>query len=510
MPTFAAVDIGANSVRLKIAQLIKGRLKVLHEDREVTRLGQSVFASGVLSSDAMAHTIRVLQRFYKTAQSYGVHAVRVAGTSPLRDANNSGAFVDWVRSTTGWKVEIITGLEEGRLIHLAVMSASRMAHERALLIDLGGGSCELTVSDDGQIKQMFSLPIGAVRLTQEFLPHDPPKKIEVERLQDYIAEEIERVREPIQKARPVDVVATSGTAAALAALSRPLARAASTQSASAPVPRMAVVKLATDLAKLDLQQRASLRGIGPRRSEIIIAGAAVYAELLTRLELSKFRFSPLGLRDGLIAQMASDYDSHTRFRTRIVSQRQSALVDIGKHFGVDLRYAERIRGLCMTLFEGLQRVHQLPAEYKDWLTAAAMLQEVGSYINRSGRRRHAYYIISNSEIFGYSVQQRQLIAAITRYVGRSRPDPESRPMRPLNSQDQVLVPKAVMLLRLARALDQSRHGVVTKLGFRVKAGIVTLKLETKRAGADLELWALEKESAYFREVFGRELATELS
>ncbi len=505
MPTFAAVDIGANSVRLKIAQLIKGRLKVLHEDREVTRLGQSVFAAGVLSSDAMALTIRVLQRFYKAAQSYGVHAVRVAGTSPLRDANNSSAFVDWVRSATGWHVEIITGLEEGRLIHLAVMSESRMAHERALLIDLGGGSCELTVSDNGRIREMFSLPIGAVRLTQEFLPNDPPKKIQVERLRDYIAEEIERVRERIQEAHPVDVVATSGTAAALAALSKPSAR-----GTSAPVPRTAVVKLANDLAKLDLQQRASLRGIGPRRSEIIIAGAAVYAELLTRLELSKFRFSPLGLRDGLIAQMASDYDSHTRFRTRIVSQRQSALVDIGKHFGVDLRYAERIRGLCMTLFEGLQRVHQLPAEYKDWLTAAAMLQEVGSYINRSGRRRHAYYIISNSEIFGYSVQQRQLIAAITRYVGRSRPDPESRPMRPLASQDQALVPKAVMLLRLARALDQSRHGVVTALGFRVKAGMVTLKLTTKRGGADLELWSLEKESPYFREVFGRELSTELS
>jgi exopolyphosphatase/guanosine-5'-triphosphate,3'-diphosphate pyrophosphatase len=505
MPTFAAVDIGANSVRLKIAQLIKGRLKVLHEDREVTRLGQSVFSAGILSSNAMAHTIRVLQRFYKSTQSFGVHAVRVAGTSPLRDARNSNAFVDWVRSATGWHVEIITGLEEGRLIHLAVMSASRMAHDRALLIDLGGGSCELTVSDDGKIKQMFSLPLGAVRLTQEFLPHDPPKKKEVERLEDYISEEVERVRPHIQEARPADVVATSGTAAALAALAT-----ASTRPTSAPVPARAVLKLSRDLAKLNLQQRASLRGIGPRRSEIIIAGATVYAELLSRLELSKFRFSPLGLRDGLIAQMASDYDSHTRFRSQIVSQRQNAVLDIGKHFGVDLRYAERIRSLCMTLFEGLQRVHQLPGEYKDWLTAAAMLQEVGSYINRSGRRRHAYYIISNSEIFGYSVHQRQVIAAITRYVGRSRPEPESRPMRPLTAQEHALVPKAVMLLRLARALDQSRHGVVTGLKFRVKAGTVTLKLTTKRGGADLELWSLEKESGYFREVFGRELVTELS
>ncbi len=501
MPTFAAVDIGANSVRLKIARLSKGRLKVLHEDREVTRLGQSVFQTGILSSDAMAHTIRVLQRFYKSAQSYGIHATRITATSPLRDARNSSVFVDWVKSAVGWNVEIISGLEEGRLIHLAVISNMRIAHDRALLIDLGGGSCELTVSDDGQIRNMFSLPLGAVRLTQEFLQSDPPKKKQVERLRDYIAKELDRVSSSIQESRRTDVIATSGTAAALASLAR---------TGSSLVPRQAVLRIARDISKLDMQQRATLHGIGPRRAEIIVAGACVYAELLSRLELTRFRFSPLGLRDGLIAQMASDYDSETRFHSQIVSQRQSALVDMGRHFGVDLKYAERIHGLCMSLFEGLQRIHQLPSEYKDWLAAAAMLQEVGSYINRSGRRRHAYYIISNSEIFGYSVYQRQVIAAITRYVGRSRPDPESRPMRPLKAEEQSLVPRAVMLLRLARALDQSRHGIVNNIRYRIKAGQVTFLLTTKRGSADLELWALEKESAYFREVFGRELSAELS
>lgn len=505
MPTFAAVDIGANSVRLKIARLTKGRLKVLHEDREVTRLGQSVFSTGMLSTDAMAHTIRVLQRFYKSAQSFGVHAVRVAATSPLRDGANAAAFVDWVESVTGWKVEIITGLEEGRLIHLAVMSGGRVQHDRLLLIDLGGGSCELTVSDDGQIRRMFSIPLGAVRLTQEFLQNDPPKKKQVARMREYIAEEIERVRAAIQGARPAEVVATSGTAAALAALANGAQR-----SKSGPVLSAAVVKLARDLAKLSLQQRASLQGIGPRRAEIIVAGANVYAELLSSLELRSFRFSPLGLRDGLIAQMASDYDSHTRFRSQIVSQRQSAVVDVGRHFGVDLKFAERIRALSMTLFDGLQRIHQLPPEYKDWLSAAAMLHEVGSYINRTGRRRHSYYIISHSEIFGYSVAQRQIIAAITRYVGRSRPTPESRPIRPLSSQDQALVPKAVMLLRLARALDQSRAGVMRDVKVRTTGGVVRLQLTTKRGGPELELWALEKESAYFREVFGRDLVPELS
>ena len=168
MPTFAAIDIGSNSVRLKIARVNRGRLQTLHEDREVTRLGESVFASQTLDPQAMASTMQVLRRFHRAVQEHAVDRVRVVATSALRDAKNSRAFVDWVRTATGWKVEVISGLEEGRLIHLGILSSARIAHSRALLIDLGGGSCELTLSLDSHIDDMISLPIGAVRLTQTF------------------------------------------------------------------------------------------------------------------------------------------------------------------------------------------------------------------------------------------------------------------------------------------------------------------------------------------------------
>src|SRR5579883_1238333 len=168
MPTFAAVDIGSNSVVVKILKAIRGRLQELHEDREVTRLGESVFAHGTLDPQAMAHTLRVLRRYHRAVQTYGADRVRVVATSALRDAHNSRTFRDWVRTATGWKVEVISGLEEGRLIHLGVLSGARIADKRALLIDLGGGSCELTLSLSGRIEDMVSLPIGAVRLTQTF------------------------------------------------------------------------------------------------------------------------------------------------------------------------------------------------------------------------------------------------------------------------------------------------------------------------------------------------------
>src|ERR1700747_1854246 len=193
MPTFAAVDIGSNSVRLKTSRLASHRLVEIHEDREVPRLGESVFRSGFLSPEAIALTVKVLRRFHRAAQRAGADSVRVVATSALRDARNSRAFLEWVRSATGWTVEIISGLEEARLIHLGLVSNLHLSTSTVLMIDLGGGSCELTVSRHGHIRETVSLPLGAVRLTNEFLAHDPPRKGELQGLRGFVDREVGRV-----------------------------------------------------------------------------------------------------------------------------------------------------------------------------------------------------------------------------------------------------------------------------------------------------------------------------
>ena len=224
MPTFAAIDIGSNSCRLKIATVHAHRLKTLHEDREVTRLGESVFQTGVISPEAMAGTIRALKRFHKAVQLHVVDKVRVVATSAMRDARNAAAFTEWVKSATGWKVEVISGLEEGRLIHLGVVTHEVGARRRCLLIDLGGGSCEVTLSDGGRVKAMVSLPLGAVRLQQEFLRTDPPAKTDIARLKQYIDRELKRAERKLGMPRVSLVIATSGTAAALAEASVAMAK----------------------------------------------------------------------------------------------------------------------------------------------------------------------------------------------------------------------------------------------------------------------------------------------
>jgi len=505
MPTFAAIDIGANSVRLKIARVGRRRLDVVHEDRDITRLGASVFRNSQLSPEAMAHTVDVLQRFYKATQRFGTDAVRIVGTSALRDARNAHAFTSWVRSATGWKVEIISGLEEGRLIHLGVVSNTRIAAARTLLVDLGGGSCELTLSSGKHIKQMYSLPLGAVRLTGDFLQHDPPKKKEMRRLHQFIAEELARIRNKLDPMRGRLMIATSGTAAALAdAAKAKLGRGLVSQ----PVSRRVAAKLARELAKLTRQQRAQMPGIGPRRSEIIVAGAAVFAMLLETAGLSGFRYSPLGLRDGLLAQMAADYDRRTPLRRQIEADRRDALLSMARHYDVDMDFAEHVRDLSLQLFAGLKSLHGLGAEFSEWMSAAAMLHEVGAFINRSGRRRHTHYIVAHSDIFGYSVLQRQMIAAIARYVGKSRPSPDDAILKRFTPAERNGIRRSVVLLRLARALNQGRRGAVRKVAVHARGGKVVLAVTAKRGGAELEMWAIAKERSYFREVFGRDLLVE--
>src|SRR5256885_145012 len=486
MPTFAAVDIGSNSVRLNISRLVAHRLVEIHEDREVTRLGESVFGSGLLSPEAIALTVKVLRRFHRAIQRAGADTVRVVATSALRDARNSRAFLEWVRSATGWRVEIISGLEEARLIHLGLTSSLRVNASPVLMIDLGGGSCELTISNKGHIRETVSLPLGAVRLTNEFLQHDPARKSELQRLRGLVAREVGRISDRIVRARPKAVIATSGTAASLAGVSHALYKTKGSRENA--VSRAQMRRIAKRLARLPLAERRKLSGVGPRRAEIIVAGAAGYAELLGRCQLLRVRYSPLGLRDGLLAQMAAEYDRSTRSGRQIESERWDSIRAAVDHYHVDLDHALQVRDSAMHLFTAMSSVHRLPPEYREWLSAAAMLYEAADYVNRSGRHRHTHYVISHSEILGYTPQQRLIIAAIARYLGKSRPNPGDAPMKTLLPIEQEYVRKASLLLRLARALNLGRGGAVRGTRVRVRQGEITLGLLAKpRSTIALEL-----------------------
>jgi exopolyphosphatase/guanosine-5'-triphosphate,3'-diphosphate pyrophosphatase len=304
------------------------------------------------------------------------------------------------------------------------------------------------------------------------------------------------------------MIATSGTAAALAGAARAIdPRSRGLQ--GGPISRAVVARLADRLGRLDVKARARLPGIGPRRAEIVIAGAYVFAELMERCALPSFRYSPLGLRDGILAQMLAEHDRATATRRRIEEEQQDAILAMCRQYRVDVKAAENVRQVAVQLFRDLRRVHDLPAEYETWLSAAAVLHDVGSFISRSGRHRHTHYLISSSELFGFTPDERQIIAAIARYLGKSRPDPADGPLKALASQDQERVPRAVALLRLAKAVNPGHGGRIARVRATVDRDRVLVKL-CARGDADLELWMLQKEKGYFREVFGRDLVADLA
>jgi exopolyphosphatase/guanosine-5'-triphosphate,3'-diphosphate pyrophosphatase len=521
MPTFAAIDIGSNSCRLKIAKVVSHQLKTLAEDREVTRLGASVFESGLVSPEAMALTLRALKRFQRAVQSHGVDQIRVVATSAMRDARNGAAFQAWVKAETGWNMEIISGLEEARLIHLGVIGGEPGAGGRVLLLDLGGGSCEITLSVHKRIRETISLPLGAVRLTEQFLTADPAPKDGLARMRQLIQRELRRAHRKIQPGRVPLVIATSGTAAALAdayaagakagkAASQRASKSAGQRGGVGIVPAVAIRKLAGKLAKMPLPEREAVPGIGPRRAEIIVAGTQVYAELFESFGLAGFRYSPFGLRDGILAQMLAVQDARAKAHREFEHERWESVLATARRYGVDPRLAEPVRGHALQLFHELEGLHQLPPEYESWLADAAILRDTGKFINHQGHHRHTQYIVSSSEIYGYTQLQRTVVSAIARYLGKSRPQAGDRALRNIPAEEHKNVQRAVVLLRLAEALNQDRASDVLRVAVKVYPKRIYLELEPGRTGAELELWSLRKEAGYFREVFGRELFVTLA
>ena len=538
MPTFAAIDIGSNSCRLKIAKVVAHRLKTLAEDREVTRLGASVFDCGLVSPEAMAATIQALKRFQRAVQLHAVDQIRVVATSAMRDARNGPAFQAWVKAETGWNLEIISGLEEGRLIHLGVTGNEPGAAGRVLLVDLGGGSCEITLSDRKRIRETVSLPLGAVRLTGEFLPGDPAPEEGLARMRQLIARELRKAHRKIQPENVTLAIGTSGTAAALSdavaawssavkasgkTAGKPGGKSQKRSAAKAPgkplqaftlspapaSPAIAstrqVRKLAVRLAQMTVAERSAVQGIGPRRAEIIVPGAMVFAELLETFGLTGFRYSPLGLRDGILAQMLAAQDARATVHQEFELQRWESVLATARRYGVDPRQAEPVRAHAVQLFHDLKPLHQLPPQYESWLAAAALLRDTGKFIKLQGHHRHTQYIGSSSEIYGYTPLQRTLVSAIARYLGKSRPQPGDRALRNIPAEEHPHVHRAVVLLRLAVALNQDRASDVLRVAAKVYPKRVYLELQQGRTGAELELWSLRKEADYFREVFGREL-----
>ena len=506
MPRYAAVDIGSNSVRLLIAEAPSGsEMRILRSERQVTRLGESVFGAGYISPEAMQFVTGQLERMGAACRSLNVAGVRAVATSAVRDAGNQREFIDRVSQALGAPVEIISGQEEARLIQLGVEARWPHPAKRVLIIDVGGGSAEVIRAENGHMAEAYSKPLGAVRLTQVFLQHDPPAPEELHRMMQYIDE---KLLAPVDRLRGLDydrAIATSATAAAIVCAVHRVSRGQRESADRLRATTRQVRQLYELVSRSDLAARRKMAGFGPRRAEIITAGTAVFLRILEAFKLRSLYYSAAGVRDGIVADLAArgvgrELSRLTRDQRRVVEQ-------MARRFGVSLHHARKVAALAHELFDGLHRLHQLPPHYGKLLEAAAYLHDIGHYVSTIGHHKHSCYLVENADMPGFTAPERRLIGALCRYHRKSMPQPRHAGFQSLDQESRRIVLLLTPLLRLADNLDRGHEQRIEHVDCRFRNGSAVVLLHG-RPDTGLEQWAAERSGDVFRQVYDIPLGIE--
>jgi len=502
MPRYAAIDIGSNSVRMMAAEVNAGTTKILAQDRQVTRLGESVFRQGRVSAEALNFLCVNLQRMAAIYQKLEVAGIRAVATSAVRDAGNQAEFLKRVTEALGAPVEIISGQEEARLIHLGVEARWPRPKERTLIVDIGGGSGELIVSQNGELIDSISRPLGAVRLTGLFLTMDPPSEQAVSRLNQYINEKLAVFVKRHGSEKFDRVVATSSTAAALVCAVNRIPRAQRDTADGVRASTAQIGRFFELLIKEDVNERRRWIGIGPRRAEIIVAGAAVFLRILEGIRHRSMYYSAAGVRDGIIADLANRRVGSEL--TRLSREQRQIVEAMTKRYGVAIKHARQVASLAHSLFEATQPLHRQPPTAGKLLDAAAYLHDIGHFVSDTSHHKHSAYLVANSDLPGFTAKERLIIATICRFHRKSMPQAGHSNFQALDAEAKRTVLYLSPLLRVADALDRSHEQKVRSVAASIKSASVGLQVEAK-GNADLEIWAASRAGVSFREVYGRPL-----
>ena len=488
-----AIDVGTNAVRLELARVLPdGSIEGLHTERDPVRPGEGLFRSGVISREVANRLVATLRRYSALCARYGAR-VRAVATSALRDARNRDEIVRRVKREADLTLDVVSGREEARLICLGVLHG-KQAHQRSLCIDIGGGSTEIIFANGDQPKDLWSLDLGAVRLTELFEVSDSLSDKKLELMRNFAREMLnERIKGTL-KGMPTSAIGSSGTIGAIVAFAR------SEGYGHATVQE--VSKAVEELAEMDSEKRR--KRFDPRCADIIVAGAVVLEAVMRRFHVHTLTAVDRGLREGILYDLLKrrkvDVDDH--------SLAEAALA-LGRRFAFSEEHGLQVSKLALTLFDELATLHQLPAAARPYLEVAALLHDLGHAVNYQKHHKHTHYLIVSSDLPGLTERERSLVALIARFHRRSPPSPTHELLAPLSPADFRIVRKCAVLLRIADSLDRSHHQPVKSLTAQVRGRTVALSVKA-RDSVDLELWDLQHELELFREGFGKSLQVTLS
>jgi len=510
----AAIDIGTNSFHMVVARVGEVEraegpagpaFEVIAREKEMVRLGSGSGDMKRLAPDAIDRGVAALERLARLAAVHDadIHAV---ATSAVREAENAAEFLERARTEAGVEVEVISGVEEARLIHLGVLQAVPVFDQRLVLIDIGGGSTEILVGEKGETLTAGSLKLGAIRLSRRFFRGDRLHPGAVEGCRRHVRSALAPMVREVERFGFEVAIGSSGTAETVAAM-------AHARRAEEPLRTYDNFVLKADeiravvasLVEADtVDDRRRIPGMDPNRADIILGGAIVLEQAVGELGIDELVISGNALREGALLDAASRRRGATLHHLRDLRRR--SVLHLAESMDDDPLHSARTASLALELFDALARWHDLGDDSRELLEAAALLANVGLFVSHSEHHKHSYYLIRNSDrLAGFTDHEIELIALVARYHRKSAPKPKHAEFARLRPDDQDRVTAMAAMLRVAIALDRSHDGRVASVAVGSANGAGALRVGVvAAAGADisLELQTADERKELLEDVLG--------
>lgn len=511
MARLAAIDIGSNAIRLRVVDVdppTRGsdgvaRFHAFRDvaiDRAPVRLGHDVFTKGRLEPGVIGAACEALRRFRATMDSVKVDRYRAVATSAAREATNGDLFVERAAREAGVHVEVIEGVEEARLVQLAVAERVVLGDRAALLIDIGGGSTELTLLRGREAVYSRSTPVGTVRLVEAFLEDRRPvdaghRRLVEEYIDRVLADAVREIRE--LTAGKVDLlVGTGGNIETLADLcpipsAFPEARA---------IDVAAMDRLLADLSARTPDERVQLYNLRPDRADTIVPAATILSRVAAELGHPSISAPGVGLKEGVLVDLARIHFVGPDFRGQSAAV-QEACLRLGRRYHFDEAHGVLVARFAERLFDDLAPRHRMGPRERILLKAAALLHDIGDFVRYEGHHKHSYYVIMHSDIMGLSADERALVANVARYHRKSPPSPDHENFRALSREGRAKVKALAAILRIADALDREHRAKVKDVAGRIEGDTLVLEMQ----GAEdrtLEEWTVREKAGMLRDALG--------
>ncbi len=501
------IDMGTNAVRLLVVRINPNlSYTTISQEKEVVRLGENEFKDNTLKPQAMERAIFVCKKFVELAKTYGATEIIAVGTSAIREAANQTEFLEELFKQTGLTIKVISGEEEARLICKGVSSGINIGDEKAIFVDLGGGSTEIAIGNQSECFYLDSLRLGAIRLTSQFIGEcwtGPVPNNIYKQIKRFASSKIQAVKGKVLDYGARWAWGSSGTVINLAEIASKLYK--KNGNGALSLSRKNLKKLGQTLCSLPLAERRKLPAINPDRADIIIAGAAIIEAIMEEFGLEEIKISHRELRDGLLVEYLANFEGFRELQK--TPTRNQSVLRLGRSCNFDEEHAQTVANLAIQLFDSAKQIglHQLDEADKELLKYASLLHDVGDFLSFSSHHLHSDYIICNAGLLGFEPKEIQIIASIARFHRKKLPSKKALKARGLDEKAKETVFALSTFLRFAEKLDRSHSGLVKKAEFaKVSKELIRLQFYSD-SDCSFEGWSIIQNKQAFFEAFEKQL-----